>query len=71
MLGKHELFDDGGTGRRPLDVLTEVLNGQPLPIVNDFDAAHTHPMLTMPLGIGAEIDFDHQRVRLVEPWLRT
>ena len=71
LLGKHELFDDAGTGRRPYDVLLEVLNGQKLPIVKDFDCAHTLPMITMPLGVEIEVDFDTERIRTVQPWLST
>ena len=67
LLGKHELFDDGGTGRRPLDVLLEVLNGQDLPIVNGFDCCHTHPMLTVPIGLEVAVDFDEEELRLLEP----
>ncbi|WP_196157163.1 S66 peptidase family protein [Reinekea sp. G2M2-21] len=67
LLGKHELFKDGGTGRTPLTVLQEVLAGQPLPIVNGFDSCHTHPMLTVPIGCQVEVCFDTQRVSLKEP----
>ncbi len=69
ILGKHELFDDKGSGRDSLTVLREVLNGQPLPVLADFDCCHTHPMLTMPLGVQASVDFDAGQVRLCEPWL--
>ena len=48
ILGKHDLFDDIGTGRSPLDVLLEVLNGKPVPILSGFDSCHTHPMLVTP-----------------------
>ncbi|MEE2779831.1 MAG: S66 peptidase family protein [Myxococcota bacterium] len=70
ILGKHEKFDDGGTGRAPMDVLREVLNGQNVPIINGFDCCHTHPMLTMPLGVQVCVDFDHERVEISEQWLR-
>ena len=70
VLGKHELFDNKGTNRRPLDVLKEVLNGQPLPILNGFDSCHTHPMLTVPLGVEAEINFDTKTFGLTSPWLK-
>ncbi len=70
VLGKHELFNDKGTGRRPLDVLLEVLNGQQLPILQGFDSCHTHPMLVVPLGVEAEIDFSAQTISIVEPWLQ-
>lgn len=29
ILGKHELFDDKGTGLKPYEILQEVLNGRP------------------------------------------
>ena len=69
LLGKHELFDDAGSGRRPADVLLEVLDGQTLPLVDGFDCCHTHPMLTVPLGAQLTIDFDRQQVAIVAPYL--
>ncbi len=65
LLGKHEGFYDKGTGRRPFDVLTEVLNGQSLPIVDGFDCCHTHPMLTLPLGSQIRVDFGQKRIELI------
>lgn len=69
VLGKHELFDDKGSDRTPLDVLLEVLNGKHVPILNGFDSCHTHPMLVTPLGVNAEIDFDNQTVSLSSNWM--
>lgn len=69
VLGKHELFDDKGTERTPLDVLLEVLNGQPVPILYGFDSCHTHPMLVTPLGVKGKIDFDRHEFSLEENWL--
>ncbi len=66
LLGKHELFKDGGTNRQPIDVLQEVLNGQQLPIVNNVDCAHTHPMITMPIGCHFNVDFDRKELSLLE-----
>ena len=68
ILGKHELFDDFDSARQPIDVLKEVLNGQALPTVNNFDCCHTHPMLTMHIGIQLCADFDQRQITLVEPW---
>lgn len=56
VLGKHELFDDESTNRTPLDILLEVLNGQNLPILSDYDACHTHPMITLPIGAMVELN---------------
>jgi len=66
ILGKHELFDDNGTGRTPFDVLKEILNEQFIPIINNFDCCHTHPMFTLPIGGCIEIDFDNKQVKLNE-----
>ena len=70
ILGKHEQFSAAGSGRQPIDVLLEVLGNQTLPIVNDFDCCHTHPMLTLPLGVRIAIDFDAHRVSLIEAYLQ-
>ena len=67
-MGKHELFDDKGTDRTPLDVLLEVLNGKDIPIFYGFDSCHTHPMLVTPLGIQGRIDFDNDRFTLEGRW---
>ncbi|GHP13353.1 hypothetical protein YK48G_07780 [Lentilactobacillus fungorum] len=56
VLGKHALFDDEGTGRQPIDILVEVLNGQSIPIIYDYDSCHTVPMITTPLGARTVID---------------
>ncbi|WP_429066443.1 S66 family peptidase [Aeromonas bestiarum] len=70
ILGKHELFNQQGSGKRPLDILLEVVGEPTFPILAEFDCAHTHPMLTLPLGIEAELDLDAQSITLCEPWLR-
>jgi len=62
ILGKHALFDDQGTGRRPIDILLEVLNGQDLPIIYDYDSCHTVPMISTPLGSQVRIDAIEQTV---------
>lgn len=51
-----------GTGRTTLDVLREILDGQDLPIVYDFDCGHTHPMYTLPLGGELLIDFEAEQI---------
>lgn len=69
VLGKHELFDDAGTGRQPADVLLEILNGQDIPLVDGFDCCHTHPMLTLPLGVDIAVDFDRQQIHITGQYL--
>lgn len=66
LLGKHELFDDNGTGRRPYEILLEVMGETHIPILADFDCCHTHPMLTLPLGCMVELDAANKRVTLLE-----
>lgn len=67
ILGKHELFDDQGTGRRPADILTEVMGEVRFPVLAEFDCCHTHPMLTLPIGVQAELDADQQTLTLPAP----
>lgn len=70
ILGKHELFDDQGTGRKPHEILLEVLGECELPLLADFDCAHTQPMLTMPIGKTISLDVSAKRVEIMEQWIR-
>lgn len=66
ILGKHELFDDQGTGRAPGDILREVMGQVSFPVLAEFDCCHTHPMLTLPMGAGVRLDADAQTLTLLE-----
>ena len=66
ILGKHEKFDDNGTGRKPFEILSEVLGDTKIPILADFDCCHTHPMLTMPIGCQVELNASAKTVTLLE-----
>lgn len=66
ILGKHEQFEDNGTGRKPYEILTEVLNHCNIPFLAEFDCCHTHPMFTMPIGCQIELDATNKRVTLLE-----
>ena len=66
ILGKYELFKDMGTGRRPYELLLEVIGEPTFPILAEFDCAHTHPMLTLPIGVLATLDSDKQELILEE-----
>ncbi|WP_226566770.1 S66 family peptidase [Bacillus stratosphericus] len=66
LLGKHELFDDEGTGKKPHDLLLEVLGDTKRPLIAEFDCAHTHPMLTMPIGTQVKMDATSCEVWLTE-----
>lgn len=69
LLGKHELFNDLGTGRKPYEVLLEVIKNAKCPILADFDCAHTHPMLTLPIGCRVELNATEQKVTLIDDWI--
>lgn len=68
ILGKHEIFDDLKTGRKPYEILLEVLGDKKLPFIADFDCCHTHPMVTLPIGCEIELDATNRKVSIVEKW---
>lgn len=70
ILGKHELFKDAGTGRKPYEVLLEVIGEPKFPILADFDCSHTHPMLTLPIGCNVELNATDQTVSLIGEWIK-
>lgn len=68
ILGKHQVFDDSGTGRRPYEILLEVLGDRKIPFLADFDCCHTHPMMTLPIGCYIELDATNKEVKILEDW---
>lgn len=66
ILGKHELFNDSKTGRKPYEILLEVLGDKKLPFIAEFDCCHTHPMLTLPIGCEIELDATNKKVSILE-----
>lgn len=66
ILGKHELFNDLNTGRKPYEVLLEVLGDKKLPFMADFDCCHTHPMLTLPIGATIELNASKKKVSIIK-----
>ncbi len=64
--GKHEQFDDRGTGRKPYEILLEVLGDYDFPFLVDVDCSHTHPMFTMPIGSKVELDATNKTIKLLE-----
>lgn len=70
ILGKHECFDDLGTGRKPYEVLVEVLGEQKLPFLAEFDCCHTHPMFTLPIGCEIELDATSKKVTILRDWTK-
>lgn len=69
ILGKHESFDDLNTGRKPYEVLLEVLDDKKLPFIADFDCCHTHPMMTLPIGATIKLDATNRKVSIIEDWV--
>ncbi|AEB76462.1 peptidase S66 [Clostridium botulinum] len=65
ILGKHELFDDLNTGRKPYEILLEVLGDTKIPFIADFDCCHTHPMMTLPIGSTVELDATNKKVTII------
>lgn len=65
ILGKHELFDDLKTGRKPYEILLEVLGDRKLPFIAEFDCCHTHPMMTLPIGSQIELDATNKKVTII------
>ena len=70
ILGKHELFDDLKTGRKPYEILLEVLGNRKLPLIADFDCSHTHPMMTLPIGCEIELDATNKNVTIIKDWFK-
>ncbi|MGG7163567.1 S66 family peptidase [Clostridium ihumii] len=70
ILGKHELFDDKKTGRKPYEVLLEVLDGKSIPFIAEFDCCHTHPMFTLPIGCQIELNATEKKISIIENWLK-
>lgn len=66
ILGKHELFDDSKTGRKPYEILLEVLGDTKVPFLAEFDCCHTHPMITLPIGHTIELDATNKTVSLID-----
>ena len=66
ILGKHEQFNDLNTGRKPYEILLEVLEDKKLPFLAEFDCCHTHPMITLPIGCRVELDATNKLVSIIK-----
>lgn len=69
ILGKHEKFDNMGTGRMPHEILMEVMGKADFPVLAQFDCCHTHPMLTLPIGCRVQLDADEQKVTILDNFI--
>lgn len=66
ILGKHELFKDLGSRRRPHEVLLEIIGDYDFPFLADYDCCHTHPMITVPIGGKVRLDSEKQKIKILE-----
>ena len=64
VLGKHEKFDDKGSGRKPYEIMMEVISETCLPILAEYDCSHNHPMITLPIGSNVTLDTDKQQITI-------
>jgi muramoyltetrapeptide carboxypeptidase LdcA involved in peptidoglycan recycling len=64
--GKHELFDDQNTNRKPYEILMEVIGNTKIPILSEFDCSHTHPMFTLPIGSRVLLNTEKQIVTIIK-----
>ncbi|WP_155592128.1 S66 family peptidase [Lysinibacillus cavernae] len=69
ILGKHECYDDLGTGRQPYNILIEQLDGIEIPILADVDICHTHPMHPIAIGKQVRLDATAKKIYCIEKWL--
>jgi len=65
ILGKHEKFDDKGSGRKHYQILMEVLGEPNCPILAEYDCSHTHPMITLPIGSNVYLDATKQQLTIL------
>ena len=66
IIGKHENFNDMGTGRKYWEIFMEVFGDRKIPILGEFDSCHCHPMLTLPIGCRVRLDATGRNVTLLE-----
>jgi len=65
IIGKHEKFDDKGTGRKHYQILMEVISEPKCPILAEYDCSHTHPMITLPIGSTVYLDATKQQLTIL------
>ena len=51
-------------------LVEEVLEGVEAPVVAGLDFGHTNPIMTLPVGVEAEIDTEKGALSLLEPGVR-
>lgn len=68
ILGKHEQYEDLGTGKKPYDLLLEQLDGHQIPVLAEFDICHTHPMHPIAIGKKVRLNATEKKVYCIEKW---
>lgn len=69
ILGKFEKFDNLGTGRKPYEILLEVIGNVNIPILADVDCGHTHPMMVLPIGCRVRLDSSNKSIEIIENYI--
>lgn len=65
IIGKCRDFYDCGTEKNYYDLIYDYIGRPDIPVLAECDFSHCVPMLTIPIGIKAELDADAQRIRLL------
>ena len=65
IIGKCRQFEHYGTEKKYYEFIYDYLERPGFPVLAECDLSHCAPMLTIPIGINAELDADAQRIRLV------
>lgn len=47
----------------------EVIGKTNFPILANYDCCHTHPMITLPIGVQAELNTETKELILIENWI--
>ncbi len=69
VLGKHRYFNDQKTGKKPYDILLEVIRNNNIPILAEVDCSHTNPMMTLPIGGEIEINVSEKTFYITKDWM--
>ena len=64
IIGKCREYDDYGTGMKYHEFIYDYIGRPDIPVLAECDFSHTAPMLTIPVGITAELDSGAKTVRL-------
>ena len=65
IIGKCRKYRDGGTGKSFPAFIHDYIGKTDIPILAECDFSHCAPMLTIPIGLTAELDADAQTLRLL------